>query len=371
MKKKLFIHIGTHKTGSTAIQRTLLAARRELRNEGIIYLPAPPPVYRSTPYIANLTGRDAEMVRDSQNWLLQETEKQSAEDKFLISYEGFSGSLRTGYRNSGIVAECLREMTGSFDVHIIAYLRRQDSFIEAAYTEMIHAGALSSTFPEFVISLGERPFDWQLFLSSYAKHFGKESITVRRYDKEFLPTDQSIIEDFAGVIGSECLKETELGYSPNRGYSRDALEIARLCGPYFDNNAEKRNLRSILQSTNSKQPFESYSFFDFDDRVNLLSKYSDSDAAVAKVYLKDSSDKLFSDPEVSDQPQGSYQGLTPGSVSIVIMRAIVGMQVQRIQEEPVSFRVVRKIEQGLTKLLNRAPAFKKMLVIIFRKLRLI
>ena len=67
-------------------------------------------------------------------------------ERFVTSWEGFSGNPRLAYQNANAVASMLRESTKSLDVRIIVYLRRQDEFVESMYTQTIHEGGSFAVF---------------------------------------------------------------------------------------------------------------------------------------------------------------------------------------------------------------------------------
>ena len=376
MSKKLFIHIGTHRTGSTVIQSTLSAKSDELKSEGIVLIEHVP----SAEEFKLLTSPNEEIIRTSREFFVNMMKRYPRCDKFLISWEGYSGNLRNGYKNTSAVAETLSEITKGLDASIIVYLRRQDSFIESAYTFLIQ-GTEWMSFQDYINGLDPRSFDWYLLLNSFAKYFPMEKIIVRRYDKEALPNKNSLTDDFANVIGSTVLKDIDLEHIPlekggNRGYSRDALEIARLCNQYLDEEGT-RFLRKILQRTNAKEPFEDYSFFTLEERRNFLSQYSDSNSKVARTYLSDPSGKLFSALNPNEHSERKYEGLTPAAISRVLTLAIVDIQ-RRHEEESIGsmtlgrilLSVVRKTEYVLRKILDRIPGARRSIWYLLRKLKL-
>ncbi|NOY35817.1 MAG: hypothetical protein GXP44_02770 [bacterium] len=154
---------------------------------------------------------------------------------------------------------------------------------------------------------------------------------VRSY--EDARTKGGLIKDFACAIGSESLKSINPG-TPNAGYTRDALEIARLCNPYFD-ATERKRLRRIFQTTNAKQPYENYSFFGNSQRRDLMAFYSPSNSLVAKEYLNPPREYLFSDREF-DYDKDMYSGLTSEAVAIILTRAMVGISDENSRLRAVS-----------------------------------
>lgn len=185
MQAPLFIHIGTHKTGSTAIQRAFRADEKALRKEGLVRL-------RSCDRIA-LPSLDATELEAMTSSLREEAGGQAGRPmRFLMTSEGFSGDPMTGYADAPVVASRLRAATHGFDARIILFLRRQDDFIESWYTQRIHEGR-SETFDEFLQLIRLEEMSWLRLAEAYAAEFGRENIIVRRYHKAFYPEPADLL----------------------------------------------------------------------------------------------------------------------------------------------------------------------------------
>lgn len=294
------------------------------------------------------------IARKFQLFLLQNMEKISGHTelstRYLMSWEGFSGNYSSGYSNSNAVAENIRMATKNIDVKIIVYLRSQDDFIESLYTQEIHGGK-SFAFQEFVSSLPSKSFNWEIFLASFEKQFGENNMIVRKYNKAFLPEPDSLFKDFYGLIGInyEELFSPEIPLTPNRGYSRNALKIARVCNPYLDSD-EKKLLRKTLQSISAKQAFERYSFWSDLDRYKLLAEVEQSNNAVAKKYFPNDSLPLFPLEHCSIDHIDSYF-LTPEKFLPILVKAI--FQKQQTHQLPYSVKLLAKTEQTLFALLKK------------------
>ncbi|MGB5714316.1 MAG: hypothetical protein WBM44_25820 [Waterburya sp.] len=351
-KAQLFIHIGTHKTGTTSIERVLRQYRNELRKEGLVYLPLPPEVNQFQP----LKELDVEIIKSYKknlNRQIKENQRRENRDiRFLMSYEGFSGNPLTGYNNAGIIAEHLKQITDNMDVCIIVYLRRQDNFLESMYTQEVHEGE-SYSFESFLENSSAFSFDWERFLSCYCDHFGRENIVVRRYDKAFLPESDSLLKDFFNILGIDIQKIVSQNNIPalNRGYSRDTLEIARLSNPYL-NRVERRRLRRILQQTSSKKSFERYSYWSDDDKDRFFAQYSESNGAVAREYFNEASGLLFPYQAHNNGSQ-EYQGLSLEAVTAILVKAMLAEN--QTQTESIIVRIIAKAERKVIALLKKFP----------------
>jgi len=284
----LFLHIGTHKTGTSAIQFVLRNNNEILRKHGLAYLKL------SRKKIRSLTEYNPSHVNSFRKNFLLECNRfnQQGEFSFIISDEALSGNTDCYYRNIDVIAKSFQEITKGFLVKIIVYLRSQDQFIQSAYTQKIHQGE-SYSFKEFLNSFPIDALNWKKLLDIYAEYFGKQNLIPRVYDDQLLLDGRGVLNDFAKIINCEELASTKQIKYKNKGYSRDSVELARLLNPKL-NDQEVRFLRSILQSIDTKQPFERYTYFTEKERLAFLQQYAESNSMVAKEYFKKTEGNLFS-----------------------------------------------------------------------------
>lgn len=305
--RQLLLHIGTHKTGSTAIQRALEDKAKTLLREDIVALPMFPQARDFT----FLTERSDALVQSCRAYLLAEDAKlEDPVQRLVMSYEGFCGNPYAGYDNAILNAPMLREITEGFDTHVVVYLRRQDAFIESLYTQSTHRGQ-SATFEDFLQRIHDADYDWYRLIDHFAQQFGRERIIVRLYDRSTLIHTNSLMESFAEVLGSEEFAAGDSTYIVNPGYSKQATELARSVNPHLSHKEQKR-LRYILQTTMAKKPLEEYTYFNSAARQAVLERYADSNARVARDYLGRASGELFSPPEL---PNEGHDGRATDAVS--------------------------------------------------------
>ena len=288
-KPRLFIHIGSHKTGSSAIQRTFRSKETGIEEEGLIRIE-----YRS-----EITKKNWELSHGQEfsDYLRSHIQTDGKHDyRYLLSYEGFCGNAYQGYPNAATIASRLRASTQDFDVKIIVFLRRQDDFIESMYTQMIHEGG-SRTFQDFITTTRPETMNWHCLLESYAEIFGRENMIVRRYHSEFYPKSDSLIVDFCSIVGvrPESLR-SKRAMTRNQGYSSEAVELARLCNPALS-KTYRSLLREILQEISPKPVFQSYSYLDLATRQQILAVCAASNADVKRDYFSEIGDAaLFPEP---------------------------------------------------------------------------
>lgn len=321
---QLFIHIGTHKTGTTAIQSSLKESYKILKKENIYYFP----VSKNAIQLMKIKELDDKLIVTCKKELFRFIKNRKNKNliKIIWSFEGFSGDSSTGYENTNKIAESLKIITKDIDTKIIIYLRRQDEFVESLYTQMIHQGE-SYDFESFINKFSEKDFNWSNLLNSYSNYYGKDNLIVRKYDESYLSANGGIINDFTKILSKNIKLNKSL--SVNKGYSRDALEIARILNPNLS-ISEKHLLRSLLRQTSTKQPFENYSYWIDNEQRLFLEKYSKSNFQVTKEFFKGETSELFSTIDSNVEHQ-NYQGLSTESVVQIIGKAML-IQQRKINE---------------------------------------
>jgi hypothetical protein len=349
MTKMIYLHIGTHKTGSTIIQNYLRKYQQNLiTNDSIYYLPLDP-IFKTIPGLDEESSAIVTACRKKFLTQIKVYEKKQP-TSYIMSYEGFSGSVRHGYINSGVVASMLAKIFQGYDIRIIVYLRQQDQFIESMYTQLIHQGE-SLSFPEYLETLSQQSFNWLTLLKSYAKVFGKESLYVKPYSREYLPEHDSIIRQFLRTIGAEWVEGSSTrSLQGNVGYSRGALELARRCNVFLEPEGKVR-LRNLLQETNARLPSEKSSFFSGTERKTYLELYATSNTIVVEQYMD-----LAGKDHFNSAGNVNGQDIIPHheeSASVAIILALIGKNGLLSNKEPHFIKFIREIEERSLKWLRR------------------
>jgi hypothetical protein len=193
----LIIHIGSHKTGTTAVQR---ACFRHL-NEATSYINIRPTGTRIIKSSGQLENFRAWIDLDAVDQLFRPNQEEmrfitSDEEFFWIyepdSVERFAALLRQRYDS----------------ITVLCYLRRQDRLAVSHRKQVSEGntpaarfyGVMATPLPEYAMHL-DRYFDYNEKLSEiWAKAFGRQNITVVPYDRKTL-VGGDIVEDFAHRCG--------------------------------------------------------------------------------------------------------------------------------------------------------------------------
>lgn len=212
------LHIGTEKTGSTAIQHFLHSNWHKLKQRGThVCTSVGKPNNRSLPaaFMSEekcddfLRRHKLQGISDRRAWakklqkgLVKEISRAKKDSQvFVISSEHFHSRLTT----SAEVASFHEFLAPLFDrITVICYLRRQDHLAMSRYSEAMRAGHVhKSPLPELAKNAHKRLppyFDFAALLDRWAGAFGEANVQPQIYSKEEL-LDGNVIHDFLEIAG--------------------------------------------------------------------------------------------------------------------------------------------------------------------------
>ncbi|MGK0442157.1 MAG: hypothetical protein ACJA0N_001964 [Pseudohongiellaceae bacterium] len=302
MKKRLYIHIGRPKVGSSALQQFLFENRVALKKRGVLYpevamhqnashklsLVFQPhnPDYR---IVKGLKAKD--LYRD----LVIEAEKTGAK-KIVVSSEHF---FLTDPKLLPV------DLLSEFDVKVICYVRRQDDVMISSYFQEVKMGVVDNggDIYEYAANpLRLSLLDYKPVLDSWAKQFKRENIIVRVF--EDIPSTSTIFEDFMGVIDEPVEGLKFPAHRINASPTRDIFEFIRKIDLYSNSNYRRwplwASLRRVAEDLDNNESYDAKSIFPNAIRNKILQQFEQSNSDVAREYLGRESGKLFSVENISD-----------------------------------------------------------------------
>ena len=288
--KTVFLHIGTHKTGSTALQQALSANRLEIADAGFDYSPHIVPKI-----VRQLLGSADDQPRRG---VLGDFVNQSPRPTIIISSEGLSGNPLAGYSDTPSIAARCQDELQDVQCKVVVYLRPQAEFIGSLYSQHIHEGNHSNV-SDFLNTLPLEQICWKTLCDIYIEAFGKENVIVRPYTYETLHR-HDIVQDFARIahIPPSCFKHPAI--RTNKSYSRAALLFAKAINSHLSPK-EQQEMRFMLQTCNQKEFGEHGSFIPRTKRAEIMSMHEAGNRTIAEQHWTPEETDAFFKPDESQE----------------------------------------------------------------------
>lgn len=313
----LYLHIGTPKTGTSAIQKFLPLNKELLEEQGYCY---PDFGYR---YPGIGVNRNAHfMVYRYKKTLCESDEELEAKrkeederffeglDKIKELSETFPNIILSdeniwngyGKRNDfwNVLKSALTER--GIDLKVIVYLRRQDLVLESYWSQQVRE-TLQIDFQEYVDSEEYSFFKLGYYkrISNIAEIVGKENIIVRAYEKQqYEGNGNTLISDFLKVLGLELDERYESAdIVVNSSLHGRYLEVKRILNR-IDCFSTKLNwavkyLKAAQDEYENANGSLKCEYFTYEQRINFLEKYENGNSAIAKEYMNREDGILFRD----------------------------------------------------------------------------
>lgn len=246
MSKKLYLHIGTPKTGTTAIQ-AFCFANRELLENGGVYYPVEEEVWdRADAALPQAGNVDKIFSPDSILNVKEKTEElyniTNAYDNVIISSE----DIWLGhYEVMADIIKGLYELDHTLEIHVIVYLRNQADYFESWYRECVETFVATISYSDMLENLlngvtiaendpvlikrGWYSCDYYKGIVSIHKALRENGrLHIRNYDK-IKAAKKDIILDFFEIIGINISDKYERSkHWANPSLDFKMLEVKRI-----------------------------------------------------------------------------------------------------------------------------------------------
>lgn len=236
MKRKLVIHIGAHKTGSTFIQKTFNENIELLSGNGIAYFggsDARVKLTRNIIYPAVGLRGVGEGGGDYKS-KCRDIVKNRAGDhgSIFLSNEnilGFCDLIASDgyiYPESDKVLSFLNCLTEEWDVKFVYFIRNYGDFLESTYIQKIKEGR-SYDFGHYKKVCDINKMSWLDSIENLKINFGSENVTIIKYE-DFKNSQAKCVNNIISLLGGDGLDlKVDPNLNVNPSYSEVALELAR------------------------------------------------------------------------------------------------------------------------------------------------
>jgi len=307
--RKLILHIGTEKTGTTTIQAWLRLQRESLLAAGVLF-PVSPGEQNHTA-LAYFAGQEA-AVRD----LGLRPVGQTPADPAILRRE-FAAAFEREVLNSGASTvvlsnehcssrlrdgESLQRLRGLLqplfdDIRIVVYLRRQDEMLLSGYSTSVKSGQSHS------LHLPQRDdgriFNYARFLDRWANVFGDDHLIVRVFERHRFH-DGDLLADFRQITGIDALDAScRPDRDKNASFSSEHLEFLRrfnVCMPKERDGALNPDRGDIVPALNRVPDTGKRLSMDAAQRDAFLRLFVASDDEVLRRFFPEQTGPLFSPP---------------------------------------------------------------------------
>ena len=340
--KKLFLHIGFNKTGSTSIQESLLRNAPRLLERGVFYPCNVEAAYfqrvQHVPLAAALPGmklgwlnaRKAGTVGQAYDDLFGAIE-QSQFETLILSSEGFGATSITAKQ-----LDWLKRCFEGYRITIIAYIRPQDAYLLSAYQQRVKAGGKGGF--QFGMHESMESLRFGSRLAPWREAFGPENVIVRPFAPK-LWHEGELFFDFLNAL--EIPRDgLDIAEPANEGLDYRAVELLRALNALQKRGAGRRklylnlafNFDKLAGGTIKKTKMALSS-----EQSNLLREYYRAENEIALAGSGVSVDDFFPAP-----PDGRKACLPPKKLPPKVLLAVIAGLTQAAGSEGTAPSVAKK-----------------------------
>lgn len=242
-KRRLYIHVGPHKTGTTSIQRGLVANREALKALGYHY-----------PEVGFIYDGHHNLVFDI-----------NAMDKFVPVLGGLEQLVEFAKGSQGHIIlssetfdnivtrpplEKLKTALGEwFDIHIIGYLRPQTELLQSLWKTEVRFEGLYDNFEVWLPKAMERWafLKYDEWLSVFVDVFGKDNVHFQIYN----PKTDDLLLHFLKFCGLEYISSIQIPERENVSLPNLTFELVRrfYINPYIDRRQDEDGKTPVQKSS--------------------------------------------------------------------------------------------------------------------------
>lgn len=344
--KTLYLHIGTPKTGTSALQHFFVNNRKLLEEKGVYYPDLGfrfPDIgkHRNAHFLSykkyiEKKQRDYETekaIRDEGIQKLDEAFKDH--DTILLSDEHI-------WNEKEMIGQTLPALKSHFaeqgvQIKVIVYLRRQDQVIQSFWAQKIKESSAIS-FEKYMEKEKYQFFrlDYATRIQEFVDILGKDNIIVRCYEKQQYQGEQkTIMSDFLQILG---LKITDEYKNSDKVYNISLegayLEVKRLFNTLPQFKSQKNYMMDLLKEQQALD-FQELAlerkkmYFSPKAEKEFMQKYEQENIKVAREYFNREDGTLFFE-DYMEEIQGDNVGTNYSQKELI---QICGKMLIRLNEK--------------------------------------
>ena len=281
--KKLYLHIGAHKTATTYLQNLFCVNADQLAQKGLLY-PRAGQAFEAHHLLPWALNEDSAELEDIPVWQEVFAEIDRSEcDTVLLSSEDFEWSRHIAR---------LRPLGKRYDVRIVFFLRSPETYLESYYNQLVKDFETreARTLEQYISESSLFFLDPRRILNKWADVFGKKAINLQLFDRETRKIGvERVLLDTLGCKAKFDFEPPQLSVLHKTSLAPDALEYLRLCNPHFTHKKGHFQYVMKLAERVAKHPgaFETTraGLLSLPAKRTILGRFSNQNKAVAKMYL--------------------------------------------------------------------------------------
>lgn len=286
---RIFIHIGSYKTGTTSIQSHLQRSRDKLEASGWLYPLSGSQnghAHHQIPFALQKSGGgdSVDASRSLVSEIIEEAKSKKAENIVISSEVFFS------LQNSHIQSFSKLFEGQGHDVRIVCYLRRQDQFLHSFYMQCIkHSQMRVSDEPaEYkgfneVVSIAR----YDQIISWWAEAFGKDAMMIETYDSKC--QKNGVVNEFMQKIECDAAPSNNNEARINTTIRTELIEYLRVANSIGISPDQHelllKNLNSL--SVQAGDHFTNHKYITVEDGKRICSLYGDINSTVLSQWFSD------------------------------------------------------------------------------------
>lgn len=288
MLRKLIVHIGANKTGSSAVQRFLAMNCAALRAHGLL-----------------VPDQDCGLSKTSTGWqtfyfqeLFSDPRGQETLEKAIETIEKRAPDAHTLLLSAESLAAnaaappLFKRIASRYETRLLFYVRRQDEYLLSAWQQW-YSKQSSDFWAWLVRSLGDEG-NWRNYLQRWEEVFPREHIMVRIYDRSKL-VEADVVQDYlasVGIIPHEDYKYSDVPV--NLSFSEPVLDLVAGNQFIFENVHDNKFYNFVQRITGDRFiKSGSSSAITHAQRKAILDVYEPCNNWVSSAYFPQSTEPLF------------------------------------------------------------------------------
>ena len=282
--KKIYLHIGYGKTGTSSIQ-DMMFHNKDIFKINSLYYPDIGLWGSAHHHLSQLPGQTNYIIEIKKNLIkIKEKFTNSDSNIMLISSENLCFTKRE-------LIEKYRDVFDGFDVQIIMYVRNQKHLIPSTYLEWVKSGwDYKGDIAEF-FQFNKLSFDFLLRLSDWESIFGTENIKIRVYDKNLF---EDVCINFLECIELVELKKKMKYYRSNLSLSPIFCNVVKIIDSFnLSSNNRSALLWMLVKMSKCVQGFSNDMLLSKALKGEIKQTYYNSNIKLAKRYLSETEQTYF------------------------------------------------------------------------------